>query len=135
MKFKIFILFMCLVTLQIRAQSKSYTTGKIYIEMMNTKTNQTRNTQYLGSVKSIAVYPNEDIDIEFSDKEGGSNLILLKNLPEMASSSFNYMIDVNSKTKEEFFVKNLIYERGMIILLSASFRDNETLRIQIINIQ
>ena len=45
------------------------------------------------------------------------------------------MIDVNSKTKEEFFVKNLIYERGMIILLSASFRDNETLRIQIINIQ
>ena len=66
MKFKIFILFMCLVTLQIRAQSKSYTTGKIYIEMMNTKTNQTRNTQYLGSVKSIAVYPNEDIDIEFS---------------------------------------------------------------------
>ncbi len=135
MKFKIFILFMCLVTLQIRAQSKSYTTGKIYIEMMNTKTNQTRNTQYLGSVKSIAVYPNEDIDIEFSDKEGGSNLILLKNLPEMASSSFNYMTDVNSKTKQEFFVKNLIYERGILILLSASFRNNETLRMQIINIQ
>lgn len=135
MKFKIFILFMCLVTLQIRAQSKSYTTGKIYIEMMNTKTNQPRNTQFLGSVKNIVVYPNEDIDIEFTDKEGGGNLILLKNLPEMASSSFNYMIDVNSKTKEEFFVKNLIYERGMIILLSASFRDNETLRIQIINIQ
>ena len=126
---------MCLVTLQIRAQSKSYTTGKIYIEMMNTKTNQTRNTQYLGSVKSIAVYPNEDIDIEFSDKEGGSNLILLKNLPEMASSSFNYMTDVNSKTKQEFFVKNLIYERGILILLSASFRNNETLRMQIINIQ
>lgn len=135
MKFKIFILFMCLVTLQIRAQSKSYTTGKIYIEMMNTKTNQTRNTQYLGSVKSIAVYPNEDIDIEFSDKEGGSNLILLKNLPEMASSSFNYMTDVNSKTKQEFFVKNLIYERGILILLSASFRNNETLRMQTINIQ
>ena len=135
MKFKILRLFLFFFILQMRAQSKSYTTGKVYIEMMNTKTNQPRNTQFLGSVKNIVVYPNEDIDIEFTDKEGGGNLILLKNLPEMASSSFNYMIDVNSKTKEEFFVKNLIYERGMIILLSASFRDNETLRIQIINIQ
>ena len=135
MKFKILSLFLCLVILQMRAQSKSYTTGKVYIEMMNTKTNQPRNTQFLGSVKNIVVYPNEDIDIEFTDKEGGGNLILLKNLPEMASSSFNYMTDVNSKTKQEFFVKNLIYERGILILLSASFRNNETLRMQIINIQ
>lgn len=135
MKLKILFFAFILIISQVKAQFKSYSSGKVYIEMMNTKTNTPRNTQYLGSIKTIFVCQNGDINVEFTDKEGVSSLIFLKDIPDMASSSFQYMIDVNSKSKEEFFVKNMIDDSGMLILLSAKFRGNETLRMQIINIQ
>lgn len=135
MNLKIILLTFMFVAAQFKAQFKSYSSGKVYIEMMNTKTNTPRNTQYFGNINKMFVYQNGDIDIELTDKEGVSNLIFLKDIPDLASSSFQYMIDVNSKSKEEFFVKNLITNSGMLILLSSKFSGNETLRMQIINIQ
>ena len=135
MKPRILIFALVFIVAQIKAQFKSYSSGKVYIEMMNTKTNTPRNTQYYGSITNIFDRNNGDIDIEFVDREGSSQLIFLKNVPDMASSSFQYMIDVNSKSKEEFFVANLIDQRGLLILLSAKFKKDETFRMQIIDIK
>ena len=132
MKLKIIII---LLFIGILNKSQSYSSGSVFVEKVNTTTHEVSSTTYLGSVESIVIHRNNDIDIKFYDRSGDLNLILLKNIPDMASLNFKYMKDVNSKTNEEFFVGNLISTQGVLVLLSAFIKEDSRLRLQIAQIK